>query len=166
MPLRKSLLEAEQVPDWLDLEQDCLYDYEILDKLTEKRGTKILVSQHNFSRVPTALELRDFARDVARVGASGLKIAAMCNTEEDCERLYDFCQKFGDDFDLFAAFGMGAQGQVSRIWSLKEGANLTYGSMGRVAAPGLIEVPVMAKALEKLPEFNSRFEIATFLAEN
>jgi 3-dehydroquinate dehydratase-1 len=166
MPLREALLEADQVPDWLDLEQDCLYDYEILDKLTKKRGTKILVSQHNFSRVPTALELRDFARDVARVGASGLKIAAMCNAEEDCERLYDFCRRFGGDFELFAAFGMGDCGRVSRIWSLKEGANLTYGSMGCTAAPGLIEVPTMARALERLPDFNSRFEIATFLAGN
>ncbi len=166
MPLWRSLLEAEQVPDWLDLEQDCLYDYEILNKVAETRGTGILVSQHNFSRVPTAQELRDFARDVARVGAKGLKIAAMCNLEEDCERLYDFCRKFGEDFELFAAFGMGDLGRVSRVWSLKEGANLTYGSMGRIAAPGLIEVPTMARALEKLPEFNSRFEIATFLAGN
>lgn len=166
LPLWKNILEAEQVPDWLDLEQDCLYNYEFLDKLTQKRGVKILVSQHNFLRVPTALELRDFARDVARMGAPGLKIAAMCNEEEDCERLYDFCQKFGGDFELFAAFGMGACGRVSRIWSLKEGANLTYGSMGRSAAPGLIEVSTMARALEKLPNFNSRFEIATFLGGN
>jgi 3-dehydroquinate dehydratase-1 len=166
MPLWKALLEAEQVPDWLDLEQDCLYDYEILDKLTKSRGVKILVSQHNFSRVPTAMELRDFARDVARMGASGLKIAAMCTAEEDCERLYDFCRKSSGDFELFAAFGMGNFGRVSRIWSLKEGANLTYGSMGRAAAPGLIEAPVMARALEQLPEFDSQFEIATFLGGN
>ena len=163
LPLWKSILEAEQVPDWLDLEQDCLYDYDILNKVAETRGTRILVSQHNFSRVPMARELQDFARDVSRVGAKGLKVAAMCNQEEDCERLYDFCRKFGGDFELFAAFGMGDYGRVSRIWSLKEGANLTYGSMGRVAAPGLIEVPVMAEALKKLSNFHSKFEISAFL---
>ena len=166
LPLWKSLLEAEQVPEWLDLEQDCLYDYGKLSSLAGSRGVKILVSQHNFSRVPTALELRDFARDVSRLGAEGLKIAAMCNSEEDCERLYDFAQNFSNEFELFAAFGMGDFGRVSRVWSLKEGANLTYGAIDRVAAPGQIGVVTMAKALEKLPEINSRFEMATFLADN
>ena len=33
LPLWKNILEAEQVPGWLDLEQDCLYDYEKLSAL-------------------------------------------------------------------------------------------------------------------------------------
>ena len=165
LPLWTALLEAEQVPDWLDLEQDCLGTYGVLNKLAKARGTGILVSQHNFVRVPTVSELRDFARDVARVGASGLKVAAMCHSPEDCERLYSFCHEHGGEFELFAAFAMGVCGRVSRIWSLKEGANLTYGSIGREAAPGLIEVPVMARALEKLPNFHSQFEIANFLGK-
>lgn len=166
LPLWKEILEAEQVPDWLDLEQDCLYSYERLSDLADNRDVNILVSQHNFSRVPTAMELRDFARDVSRLGARGLKIAAMCNSEEDCDRLYDFARENSDDFELFAAFGMGDYGRVSRVWSLKEGANLTYGAIGHVVAPGQIQVPVMARALEKLSELHSRFEISAFLAGN
>ena len=165
LSLWRTLLEAEQVPDWLDLEQDCLYDYKKLSALADDRDVNIIVSQHNFSRVPTAMELRDFARDVSRLGAKGLKIAAMCNSEEDCDRLYDFTQKFSDEFDLFAAFGMGDLGRVSRVWSLKEGANLTYGAIGHAAAPGQIQVPLMAKALEKLPEIHSKFEMTAFLSE-
>ncbi len=163
LPLWKSLLESEQVPDWLDLEQDCLYDYEALSSLADGRDVKILISQHNFFRVPTAMELRDFARDVSRLGAEGLKIAAMCNSEDDCERLYEFTQRNSGDFDLFAAFGMGDFGRVSRVWSLKEGANLTYGAIGRAAAPGQICIPEMSEALEKLPEIHSKFEMAAFL---
>ena len=166
LPLWKDILEADQVPDWLDLEQDCLYSYERLSDLADNRDVNILVSQHNFSRVPTAMELRDFARDVSRLGARGLKIAAMCNSEEDCDRLYDFARENSDDFELFAAFGMGDFGRVSRVWSLKEGANLTYGAIGHVVAPGQIQVPVMARALEKLSELHSRFEISAFLAGN
>ena len=163
LPLWKNILEAEQVPGWLDLEQDCLYDYEKLSALADHRDVKILISQHNFSRTPTDMELRDYARDVSRLGAEGLKIAAMCNSDEDCDRLYRFTQKFSGDFELFAAFGMGDLGRVSRIWSLKEGANLTYGAIGHVAAPGQIQVPVMAEALEKLSNFHSKFEISAFL---
>ena len=163
LPLWKKILETEQVPEWLDLEQDCLYSYGKLSDLADSRDVNILISQHNFFRVPTAMELRDFARDVSRLGAEGLKIAAMCNSEEDCDRLYDFARENNDEFDLFAAFGMGDIGRVSRVWSLKEGANLTYGAIGHVAAPGQIQVPVMAEALEKLPNFQSKFEIASFL---
>ena len=166
LPLWNAILEAEQVPDWLDLEQDCLYSYERLSDLADNRDVNILVSQHNFSRVPTSMELRDFARDVSRLGARGLKIAAMCTAEDDDDRLYDFAHENSDDFELFAAFGMGDFGRVSRVWSLKEGANLTYGAIGHVAAPGQIQVPVMAKAMEKLLEFHSRFEISAFLANN
>ena len=96
LPLWKNILGAEQVPGWLDLEQDCLYDYEKLSALADRRDVKILISQHNFSRTPTDMELRDYARDVSRLGAEGLKIAAMCNSEEDCDRLYRFTQKFSD----------------------------------------------------------------------
>lgn len=166
LPLWKEILEMEQVPEWLDLEQDCLYSYERLSDMADDRDVKILVSQHNFSRVPTAMELRDFARDVSRLGAEGLKVAAMCTSEGDDDRLYDFAREYSDDFELFAAFGMGDSGRVSRVWSLKEGANLTYGAIGHVAAPGQIQVPVMARALERLPEFHSKFEISTFLANN
>lgn len=166
LPLWDKILAAEQVPDWLDLEQDCLYNYEALTTLADKRNVKLIISQHNFSRVPTSMELRDFARDVSRLGAPGLKIAAMCNSEEDSDRLYDFIQNFSDEFEMFAAFGMGDFGRVSRVWSLKEGANLTYGAIGQVAAPGQIQVPVMARALEKLSEFHSRFEISSFLGVN
>ncbi len=59
---------------------------------------------------------------------------------------------------------MGAFGRVSRVWSLKEGANLTYGAIGNVAAPGQIQVPIMSQALENLSNLHSRFEMASFLS--
>ena len=164
LPLWKSLLEAEQVPEWLDLERDCLYDSGELSSLAGNRDVRTIISQHNFTRVPTVMELRDFARDVSRLGAEGLKIAAMCGSEDDSERLYGFARDFGKDFELFAAFGMGDFGRVSRVWSLKEGANLTYGAIGDVAAPGQIQIPVMAQALENLSNLHSRFEMASFLS--
>ena len=66
-------------------------------------------------------------------------------------------------FQMFAAFGMGETGKVSRLWSLKEGANLTYGSIGRSEAPGQIDVSVMGRALDQFDSLNSQMEILAFL---
>jgi 3-dehydroquinate dehydratase-1 len=64
---------------------------------------------------------------------------------------------------MFAAFGMGETGRVSRLWSLKEGSNLTYGSIGHAEAPGQIEVSTMSRALEQFDNLNSQMEILAFL---
>ncbi len=163
--LWEAILKAAQVPEWLDLERDYLCNFEQLNIIAKDRGTGIIISEHNFSRVPGDAELEAFAKDVKRFGAGGLKIAAMSNTNDDCCRLYKFIKKQSRHFDMFAAFGMGETGKVSRIWSLKEGANLTYGAIGQAAAPGQIDVATMKKALDQLVSINSEFELLTFLSK-
>lgn len=163
IPLWSKILGESEVPEWLDLEQDCLYDFKNLKSIADLRKTRILVSQHNFLRIPNQQELEDFARDCLRVKADGLKIAAMSNSENDCERLYKFTRIHAHEFELFAAFGMGETGKASRIWSLKEGANLTYASIGHAQAPGQIDVASSEKALKNLENLNSPFETLGFI---
>ena len=93
--LWEKLLDAKQVPEWLDLERDCLADFAALNSAVRSRHVSILVSEHNFVRIPSESELEIFAQDVKRVGAQGLKIAAMSNSETDCDRLYKFAKKYG-----------------------------------------------------------------------
>ena len=64
---------------------------------------------------------------------------------------------------MFAAFGMGETGRVSRLWSLNEGANLTYGSIGHSEAPGQIEASIMRRALDQGEILQSQMEILAFL---
>ena len=160
--LWKKILEAPDVPEWLDLERDCLHDYDELRELATPRGVKILVSEHNFTRIPSDLELKNYLTDAKRVKADGIKIAAMSNSDDDCTRLYKFAKK-AKGFKLVAAFGMGETGKLSRVWSLKEGANLTYGSIGKAAAPGQIDVGLMRKAIDRLEITTSQIELSSFL---
>ncbi|MBQ5464227.1 MAG: type I 3-dehydroquinate dehydratase [Fibrobacter sp.] len=160
--LWKKILEAPDVPEWLDLERDCLHDYDELRELATPRGVKILVSEHNFTRIPSDLELKNYLTDAKRVKADGIKIAAMSNSDDDCTRLYKFAKK-AKGFKLVAAFGMGETGKLSRVWSLKEGANLTYGSIGKAAAPGQIDVGLMRKAIDRLETTTSQIELSSFL---
>lgn len=163
--LWEKLLKAKHVPEWLDLERDYLADYKQLKQLADDRNVKILISEHNFVRIPTDMELEAFARDVKQFDAPGLKIAAMSNSNEDCDRLYKFIKKNSKKFKMFAAFGMGETGKASRLWSLKEGANLTYGAIGRAEAPGQIDVSTMKKALDQFQDINSQLELLAFLGK-
>jgi len=86
----------------------------------------------------------------------------MSNSKDDCTRLYKFAKR-AKGFEFIAAFGMGETGKISRIWSLKEGANLSYGSIGKAAAPGQIDVGLMRKAMEKLKNVDSQLELSSFL---
>ena len=96
IPLWSKILAEGDVPEWLDLERDCLYDFKNLKNLADLRKTRVLVSQHNFLRIPSQQELDDFARDCLRVKADGLKIAAMSNGDTDCERLYKFAHPLAE----------------------------------------------------------------------
>lgn len=161
----QKIFETEQVPEWLDLERDCLAQLADLRALAKAKGTKILVSEHNFVRIPNDAELKIFVEDLRRIKADGLKIAAMSNSETDCDRLYKFTKKNHKYFDLFAAFGMGDSGRASRLWSLKEGANLTYGAIESVEAPGQIDVMTMKKALDGFENLFSQSDITAFLGK-
>ena len=160
--LFEQILNAADVPEWLDLERDCLHDYDKLREIATPKGVKILISEHNFTRIPSDLELKNYLTDVKRVKADGIKIAAMSNSEDDCTRLYKFAKR-AKGFKFIAAFGMGETGKISRIWSLKEGANLTYGSIGKAAAPGQIDVALMRKAIDRLENTTSQLELSSFL---
>ena len=139
--LFEQILNASDVPEWLDLERDCLHDYDKLREIATPKGVKILISEHNFTRIPSDLELK---------------------SEDDCTRLYKFAKR-AKGFMFIAAFGMGETGKISRIWSLKEGANLTYGSIGKAAAPGQIDVALMRKAIDRLENTTSQLELSSFL---
>lgn len=150
MHLWQKILTATQKPEWLDLERNYLCDYAKLNAIVALYNIKILVSEHNFLKIPTESELETFATEVMQVNAHGLKVAAMSNSYDDCNCLYDFAKKYSKKFELFAAFGMGEFGRASRVNSLKAGANLTYASVGRTDAPGQISANEMRCAIDKL----------------
>jgi len=123
----------EKVSDGLDL-----IDLERGVELPLKN--KIIRSWHLFDRVPSEPELAEFAQECLESGAYGCKVAAMAGSKDDVLPLYDFSKKYGNRFELFAAFAMGEHGKESRVRSLAEGANLTYASIGEALAPGQLSV--------------------------
>ncbi|MCL2100091.1 MAG: type I 3-dehydroquinate dehydratase [Fibromonadales bacterium] len=120
--------------DWIDIERG--EDF----SLAKKIGKKIICSWHLFNRIPSEQELSDFAEECLELKTQGCKVAAMAHSKNDIQPLYDFAKKYGKKFELFSAFAMGEHGKESRIRSLKEGANLTYASIGPALAPGQMKI--------------------------
>jgi 3-dehydroquinate dehydratase-1 len=126
----RAALFAGKNLDWIDVERG----------ITFLPSIKIIRSWHLFDRVPSEDELDEFAEECLRLKSDGCKVAAMAHSKNDAEPLYNFAKKYGNKFELFAAFAMGEDGKESRTRSLKEGANLTYCSIGDALAPGQLSV--------------------------
>ncbi|MDR3002088.1 MAG: type I 3-dehydroquinate dehydratase [Fibromonadaceae bacterium] len=133
------LLFSNKDLDWIDVERG--EDF----SLAKSIGKKIICSWHLFDRVPSEQELSDFADECLELKVQGCKVAAMAHSKNDVQPLYDFAKKYGKKFELFSAFAMGEHGKESRIRSLKEGANLTYASIGKALAPGQLSVEEINK---------------------
>jgi 3-dehydroquinate dehydratase-1 len=123
-------LLANKNLDWIDIERGMNFSQ------VKKLEAKIICSWHLFDRVPNKYELDEFAEECLGLKTEGCKVAAMAYSKSDAKPLYDFAKKYGKYFELFAAFAMGEEGKESRLHSLKEGANLTYSSIGGSLAPG------------------------------
>jgi 3-dehydroquinate dehydratase-1 len=139
---RMALLAGKNL-DWIDIERGMDFSQ------AKKTGTKIICSWHLFDRVPSERELSEFAEECLSLKADGCKVAAMAHLKSDANSLYAFAKKYGEKFELFAAFAMGEEGRESRIRSLSEGANLTYACIGKAFAPGQFSVEECVSCADK-----------------
>lgn len=110
-------------------------DFPIFDDLPKK----VLISHHDFQKVPTLDELECLRKCAIGAECAGLKIASMSRSPGDFDHVYPWISS-SCNFDLFSCFAMGKFGEESRTRSLLFGANLTYCSLGASVAPGQIPV--------------------------
>jgi 3-dehydroquinate dehydratase / shikimate dehydrogenase len=139
---RRTLLEAvKRGYDYVDIE----HRSGLLDVMREKAGRGLVVSYHDFEKMPPDLELLYAAmRDQ---GADVVKIAGMPRSIADVGRLLAFAKRVN------AAGGppvvpvaMGPLGVASRILGGRIGAPFTFASVaaGGESAPGQIPATIMA----------------------
>lgn len=159
----EKILAAEIRPDFLDLEYFSLSDFERLHSAAKAAGVKILVSRHDFSKVPAYEEMCRQAKTAKMLGAEGFKVAAMSSRLDDCGDLYGLALDCAGAFSLFAAFAMGESGKLSRVWSLRCGANLSYGVFGRVTAPGQLPMRKMLEIWQKMPNIREKSQVLELL---
>lgn len=98
------------------------------------RGTRVIVSFHDFRATPGAARLTQIVRRAADAGADIVKIAARADTPAALHRLLGiFAAKNARPLSVMA---MGAYGKVSRLLFAQAGSVLNYAFLGTANASG------------------------------
>jgi 3-dehydroquinate dehydratase/shikimate dehydrogenase len=115
--------------DYVDVELDSAA------KLRRGARTRIIISRHDFQRVPE--NLPELHRELVAAGADVAKIACMATGILDNLRVFRLLQSTKHPT---IALCMGEAGMISRVLGRKYGAFLTFGSAarGKESAPGQI----------------------------
>ena len=139
---RRTLLEAvKRGYDYVDIE----HRSGLLDVMREKAGRGLVVSYHDFERMPADLEL--LYASMRDQGADVVKIAGMPRSIADVGRLMAFAKRANaGGGPPVVPVAMGPLGVASRILSGRIGAPFTFASMaaGAESAPGQIPAAIMA----------------------
>lgn len=108
-------------------------------------GCMVIGSFHDFKRTPSLERLAAVVRKARGDGADIVKIATRVVRKQDVAILFKLLQMRGDA--PMCVIGMGALGRATRVSLPCAGSCLTYGSLGKSAAPGQIACRVLARRL-------------------
>ena len=100
---------------------------------------RVLISAHDFRRVPGRLE--GWVKQLERFGGHAIKIAAACHNLADARRLLELAHGRRD----LVLVPMGEQVLAARILALREGSALTYASVAEATGPGQLSVDALRR---------------------
>ena len=103
----------------------------------------VILSFHDFKRTPPLDELDRIARDARDAGADIVKVAAMCNSQEDVRTLAQFTLENADK--NVVVIGMGTIGISTRVLFPALGSLFTFAAYGEGTAPGQLQLERMAQ---------------------
>ena len=114
----------------------------------KNKGTKCIISYHNYMSTPPLNELKQVCRKQIELGADICKIVTMAEKAEDNLVLLELVKEFKKN--KIVGFCMGPLGIVSRILSPLAGGAFTYASAksGKESAPGQIPAEKLRKIYE------------------
>lgn len=134
--------------DSIDIELGTPASDEILSLAKDKT---IIVSEHDFVKTPSSIELEKIVERSLIQGAHIVKIAAMANSKDDVTRLLRFTH---DCKEPLVTISMGPIGTVSRVIAPLFGSLYTYGYIVKPVAPGQLSVQKLAEEMRLFfPEF-------------
>lgn len=101
-------------------------------------GRRVLVSFHDFQRMPPLAELRDRAEAAWAAGADVAKVVGLARRLEDNWPILELVREARAQGRDLIALAMGPAGRLSRVVTPLLGAYLTFASLaaGRESAPG------------------------------
>ncbi|MGB2590836.1 MAG: shikimate dehydrogenase [Candidatus Acidiferrum sp.] len=136
---------------WCDLEIETLRKLPGGSALGLKKLPRILLSLHDFRRMPPRLNA---VHSAAHRGVDAVKIAARAHTIGDSLRLLRLARRSSK----LVAVPMGEAGLPARILALREGSALAYAPVGAATAPGQVSLHDLKK-LYRAHELTQRTRI-------
>jgi len=120
--------------------------------IRNKRGTRVVLSFHDFRKTPSQKELHRLFDRMVGLGADVIKIVSFARSWEDNLALLSLLPKAKARKQKIVAFCMGEKGKVSRLFSPMLGAEWTYASLsrGKGSAPGQLTVGELKDTWEKI----------------
>jgi 3-dehydroquinate dehydratase / shikimate dehydrogenase len=123
--------------DYVDIELSSGKDK--IDELAKEKGdTKIIISYHNFEKIPENMD--EIYEEIKSTGCDIIKIAGKANTIKDNLQIFGLIKKAKSEQEKIIALCMGEKGEISRILNVVHGSYLTYGYLyeEKKSAPGQI----------------------------
>lgn len=115
-------------------------------------GVKVIVSNHDFEKTPCKEELVSRLQKMQELGADIPKIAVMPQNKKDVLTLLLATEEMASEYAdrPIITMSMARNGVISRLCGEVFGSALTFGAVGKVSAPGQINVDDLHDILEKL----------------
>ncbi|SFR81963.1 3-dehydroquinate dehydratase [Anaeromicropila populeti] len=118
-----------------------------LVKEIQKRGTLVVMSNHDFHKTPEKEEIILRLMKMQQLGADILKIAVMPQDEKDVLTLLEATNEMRRLEQPVVTMSMGKTGSVSRIAGEVFGSAITFGTVGKASAPGQIPAHALKEVL-------------------
>lgn len=115
---------------WCDVEIETVEQFTSGELTKELAPARLLVSAHNFRRLPS--NLAALVARLERCRPRAIKIAAFCRSLAEARRLLALAHGRSD----FVAIPMGEDALPARILALREGSALGYAAIAQTTAPG------------------------------
>jgi 3-dehydroquinate dehydratase type I len=124
----------------------------LLELIKNRRGTRLVLSFHDFERTLSSRALRGLCGRMMQYGADVIKIVTLAATFEDNLRILSLIPYARQRKREIVAFCMGEKGKMSRIFAPLMGAAWTYASSDRkrTSAPGQLTVGELKEIWERL----------------
>jgi len=120
--------------------------------IKNKRGTRLVLSWHDFRGTPSPQTMRVLLRGMMRYGADVIKIVTLARTFEDNLKILSLIPYAREMQQEIVAFSMGEKGKMSRIFAPLMGAAWTYASLDRkrTSAPGQLTAGELREIWKRL----------------
>lgn len=115
----------------------------------KERGIFVISSNHDFNKTPSKDEIVSRLVKMKNLGGDIVKIAVMPNNTADVLDLLSATEEMHKNYPTLPiiSMSMGKLGIISRISGEVFGSVMTFGSGGKLSAPGQIPIDKMKLAL-------------------